>query len=1003
MVKKRGKKGFLEETPVQLILLLMSFVVVAMILGSIFAGAGIMNKLCQAVPWLCGSYSAADEEISKQSTNALACAIGSVFTGTKWEGSGDYSCDEFYSNTSSSSDGSGKITGAAAAEEKTEDKEITIDDARKLQPSVACSDDGNGNTKCTVKNFVMPQKVVDAEEWIAFWGDPDYLVYWSSFPEEEDTWNFEVKWVHHVVIAGLAIFPLEKAIGLGFRTISTAVRGPSQKFLAKESANILMKEAETAVIEKGLYSSTNYWAAKNVKKIIPDTEIQKVLGIADLIKKGGLDKKTEQTLLEESAKTFSKLKKSELKEMFDSAEISMGKGKAISILMKDSLKDMFQNRLQKIIAKKGLTGKIKTIIGEVTVAGGEIAGGEALLAALAESTMKIYEPVGNALAISKPGNKKEGIKVYELPKEMEGKPVVIKWDAEGGDTQIKHAHFASPCYLKEFEISKVDDEITCGNYNYNFADKSIRCKDVKINKNAPLMCGSLENAKYTLNSKTAYDTYDNVISILNAKDKKIFEVDENQTLKKIYLPWLSTEKSLSWGSSSPPQFYINDIKYKESSWLLAASGGGSGSEKKDLVLGEELSSNRMYDYSEYYDATLSCDDCSSFKVVSDQNEIIMSPGSSYIAYVYYLTDSHGVAIDIYSAQNCKNMVNFAKPSDDPYMNPVFSCDNIKSGKTPTYATPYEINDKDTLAQQIEKIKEKITSVNTDKNDNGFYITITPVGNIKAGDVNALSSDIKDCADDPDSKNCFRVLSELSISTSFFECGTKEKQPQLSTFYETCIIKIPEIEKLFGYESGVGGWVDPETIKISRHAIYDENAIVTEIAYSDLTIQPLQDFYVGFADTSEDDDNILWDSLSLTKTSRGIAALLPECIKSDDTSFKIQLSGIQDDGKYTSIDMENCRTDGILISFKNNDFEDSKIKVDEPNYCLRWVGGTARIADYNLFCGISAKNIVVAAATVAGTLVTGGWGTALFVTAALAEAGTDINKELERIWPGDRGL
>jgi len=43
---------------------------------------------------------------------------------------------------------------------------------------------------CTVNNFQLPQEVNKAEEYIRNFGDPQFLLYWSQFPIDEDTWTY---------------------------------------------------------------------------------------------------------------------------------------------------------------------------------------------------------------------------------------------------------------------------------------------------------------------------------------------------------------------------------------------------------------------------------------------------------------------------------------------------------------------------------------------------------------------------------------------------------------------------------------------------------------------------------------------------------------------------------------------------------------------------------------------------------------------------------------------
>ena len=61
---------------------------------------------------------------------------------------------------------------------------------------------------CTVKNFNLSQKVSKAEEWIAGYGDPKFLVYWQNFPVGEDAaWSGYRTWLEDTFVFFLFILP----------------------------------------------------------------------------------------------------------------------------------------------------------------------------------------------------------------------------------------------------------------------------------------------------------------------------------------------------------------------------------------------------------------------------------------------------------------------------------------------------------------------------------------------------------------------------------------------------------------------------------------------------------------------------------------------------------------------------------------------------------------------------------------------------------------------------
>ena len=48
--------------------------------------------------------------------------------------------------------------------------------------------------ECTVTGFNLPQYVNNMEKWMPFFGDPEIMVYWGSFPMEEDRWSPDNEW-----------------------------------------------------------------------------------------------------------------------------------------------------------------------------------------------------------------------------------------------------------------------------------------------------------------------------------------------------------------------------------------------------------------------------------------------------------------------------------------------------------------------------------------------------------------------------------------------------------------------------------------------------------------------------------------------------------------------------------------------------------------------------------------------------------------------------------------
>ena len=992
MTKKKGKKGFFQETPFQLILLIVTFVALALLISRIFAGAAIGDKMCQIIPWLCGgSSSTQDYEVSKRSAEAVYCAVGSAITGTLWPGASGSDCKEFYSQTASSSSknaGTGGIistTGAATGDEK-----LTVSQLRELKPTVTCD---TQKKTCTVKNFVMPQEVTNAEEWIAFWGDPHDIIYWDSFPLEEDTWNFQINWVHHAIIAGLAILPVGKSVGLGFKTILTSISGPGKKLIAKQAAKTLLKDSEETLIKDALLTSKSYWVGKGAKEIT-DAEIAKVISLSNVLKAGGLSPEAEAALIKESSGTLSKLTKSELKKLFESAELKYGRGQALKQILTEDTVAMLSQRIKKVAT----SGK------ELLVLGGKVGTGEVALHALAYSTMKKYDQQGNAIAIKNPGIDKGDMKTFELPAEMVKKPFLVKWKPESGNIEMKNAHLVSPCYLKEFTVSYVPD-IKCDNYIYNEKYKNTTC----INQNgetmpdAPIQCGKFDG---TIDAKTVPGAYETTNSLLKMSNKKLFEIDDSWKLKKIYVPWFISDDGRS------PKYYIGKINFMQEKFKYSTDEKSPNQEgdTADVQIGQKLDFKRFAmsnDYKESYKAFLTCDNCIAFNNVDDEKDSIMSYGKQYILNVYYIKDStlavNDVAVDVYDIEKCTNLINIQQEKYDA----VWPCEQIKNVKFPSGSTPrtettldgairyyYTVTSK-TLEEQMNEIKTIISDVKQKGKAARYLVKIIPEGALKPENLDVLGG-ITDCGNSIDSRNCFRTFSSSGISATM-ECKQVSPFPEAENsgggahIEEACDITFaPEISEIKSLHLTRIISFDDAPLSTDRYNVYD-------ITYSSLSIEPTDGQRTKFYFT-DNDENGEWDDLSIVKEPSAVSSLLPDCIfGSDKENFKIKFSDIQADGKYNIIGSENCKTAGVVLSFPNDRPSESKIKTDS-NYCIRETTGVTRALTTNLFCGITPKGIISTALGLAAMYFGDGVGYALLAGSAVSEVGPDVSEEYQNKWP-----
>ena len=120
-------------------------------------------------------------------------------------------------------------------------------------------------TRCTVEDFFLPQKVPGPSEWIKTYGDPKHVVYWQVFPQQWDTWSFQPTWKLHAAIIALSVLPvgkipayLAKASGKSIFAVIKNIVKPS-KFIGFTSSNkyttiAIAKETFKKVFSEAAYS-----------------------------------------------------------------------------------------------------------------------------------------------------------------------------------------------------------------------------------------------------------------------------------------------------------------------------------------------------------------------------------------------------------------------------------------------------------------------------------------------------------------------------------------------------------------------------------------------------------------------------------------------------------------------------------------------------------------------------------------------------------------------------
>lgn len=972
------KKGFYKETTYQLILIFITLVFLGILVGSIFSGINLQNAICKAIPWLCGERQDMDYEISLKSTQNAICAVGSAWEEKKWDGGlecnwGEPETGEPFSGGGGAGGGGsrgtagivGGVTGNVPAQMvdtgsvSSGEEELEISDARKLPSSVNCGKNDIGEYICTVYNFMLPQETTDWEEWIAFWGDPHYLVYWSAFPEEEDTWNFEVKIWHHIIVGLIALVPPGKGAALGFKTILTIFKGPGKNLLAKEAAELAVREGSETAIKNAAFSA---FARRKISAETKDLIVDKALAAKATVEAGKEITEQEAELL--IKKGFSKLPKKELKMFLEELGEKRGTAWALKELMKRDLMKMLSSRIEKVTTKKGLWSKVKAAGLQTVILGGKVAGEEAALYALADSMMEKYDPIGNAIAIKNPGNESEDLQEFKLPNDMEGKPVMMSWRADS--YELKHAHFASPCYIEEFQVSKVK-EIKCDQYIHNRTGKETTCNNKKAEisgHDAPLICGRLEDNIGAVEDAWS-GMYQKIKGFIEMNDKELFEIenskDKEWELTKINIPWfLADDKSLKYA--------LTDIEFTPSPFHATYPARTVITKHPKIDDRLDFVDRRNVLYKNEYTA----------KIIEGSKEIgfvsvdmniegiedypIMEKGKEYLLHMVNV-EGDDVVLDVYDISECTNIMDLS-----PYDYEQFSCEEVKTLKPDLTMDPVFPTVEEEKADQIGRIKSSIEYLIY--NGGEYTLKITDVAdNIKVGHI--------------DNAKAIRTFGNIIAN---IKCDAKVSQPleglQQGRLQEECKIDSPELNKYF-----------KSKIMFERHIIFklNEGDTIYDITYPSIYFEPEDGVFVSFNDM---DENEIWEEITLSVKTSFLDKINPLkwFSRNEDTkdSFVMSLSGIKD-GDYEKIFMTNCKVDGVVISFEENSVIKNMIDVDGSNYCVRELTSTSRIVRK---IGVWVGTALGIAAMFAGDGLTA----PLLFGGAIGVAGGPLQAEYVKKWP-----
>ncbi|MBU0530792.1 MAG: hypothetical protein KKC05_03910, partial [Nanoarchaeota archaeon] len=339
-----------------------------------------------------------------------------------------------------------------------------------------CTDTRPSSIECTVNNFELVRDVTDVEEWIPWYGDPEYLMYWQKFPVEEDTWTYTVSWKTYAFIAVITVLPPLKAGKIvSLSLIKTAGKEMLEKlFKTTTVKKIVLDSVSEKVLRKSLRKTiSNSAKTKFIQEDVKDYALER-LSKADVkaamsraeqqMQASGVWDNTLATQSPDVAKEYAErsideaLKGADIDRVISSTEVKntisekaarAAHLESLQYMGKEGLKEQFTDFIKQRIATAGGWAKMSAKFGGATLA--------AHAAAIADSmTQARYEYSPSKIVLKKAlGKPKE----FDLAPELTGKPVVLtvpNYDDLGVLPQLFDAeklfHMVSPCYLKYLTV-----------------------------------------------------------------------------------------------------------------------------------------------------------------------------------------------------------------------------------------------------------------------------------------------------------------------------------------------------------------------------------------------------------------------------------------------------------------------------------------------------------------------------------------------------------------------
>jgi hypothetical protein len=459
----------------------MMMVVLALIIGGIIIGTAAtqgagLNSAWSFFKGLFNFTTAANTDTitAESSVSGLTCAINSVISGT--------------------------ALPCASVKQAGFTGLVPLVSAQQQKTSIYCN---AAASECTVENFNLPQKVGKAQEWIDGYDDPNFIMYWQSFPQGEDKpWSSMSTWIQGVGTVVLWAVPASMALKI---------------FGKGKKAGVVLEDMPAY---KRYFQRFTDWIAGKLKlgagKIV-NFVYDNTLGRAARIEairtfvRNRMNRQVVEELGSDWFKYWSAIDKDKVvvvgtEGMLEKEFRAVARGEESSVDLIEYIK--LSSDKTSILGKLGFKNMDWDVIKSYAQKAGFVSV-TAYIAARLDSQNEKYVDKFGKMVLKSPFKDAEEFDLAKLSIEPTpampyggGMPVVLDKPGVvtyGGDTT---AYLASPCRA---DVKVTKGTAICDGYSYDKATGATKCSVVAANANGDYMaCGSVEQVNYGENDRNVF-------------------------------------------------------------------------------------------------------------------------------------------------------------------------------------------------------------------------------------------------------------------------------------------------------------------------------------------------------------------------------------------------------------------------------------------------------------------------------------------------------------------